>query len=729
MSLRLTDGQIENRDRAREFAADRIAPWADEIDQRQTPPENVLTAMRGYLGAALPEQWGGGGLDPVSYGLVTEEIGKACSSVRSLMTVHNMSAQVIARIGNQDQREDLLPRLCTGERVIAFALSEPNVGSSTHALETQAVEHGDGYLLNGAKKWITFGQIADFFLVFAHCDQRPIALVVDRHSDGLSVTPVRDLLGTRGSMLAELRFDDVAVPSSRQARPDRHGGELRGQRRARPRKVLRRLGQYRHNPGVPGRLRLLHPATSAGWATAQGLPTRPSAPDRHARRAHRRPRTLLSQRLPAPGRRPSGGDGNLHGQVLRSQRGHPSRHRRGPPAWRERLQHGVPSRPLPARCHRDGNRRGDARDPSGFPGELRVPAAVFGLGRLRIGDLMSIKCVVWDLDDTLWRGTLLEGDDLVLAPGVGDVVRELDNRGILQSIASKNDHDAAWARVTAFGLDEFFLYPQICWADKSDSVRTIADHLGIGLDTVALVDDQAFERDEVRHVLPSVMTIDAADIGRMLDMLRMRPRFVTAESKIRRKMYVVDELRRRLENEFPGTRAEFLATLGMRVTIRAAGEPDLRRAEELTIRANQLNTTGRPYSYEELNALTMSPDHLLLVAGLEDRYGTSGTVGLALIDRGSSAWLIRLFITSCRVVTRGVGGIMMTHILESAKRSGVGLRAEFVHNDRNRMMYMTYKFHGFRKVAGHGDTALLEHDLENIRPYPRGVTVQVPASP
>src|SRR5262249_31323209 len=117
---------------------------------------------------------------------------------------------------------------------------------------------------------------------------------------------------------------------------------------------------------------------------------------------------------------------------------------------------------------------------------------------------------------------------------------------------------------------------------------------------------------------------------------------------------------------------------------------------------------------------------LLLVAGLEDRYGTSGTVGLALIEQGSRAWLIRLFITSCRVVTRGVGGIMMTHILESAKRRGVGLRAEFIHNDSNRMMYLTYKFHGFRKVAGHGNTVLLEHDLENIRPYPRGVTVQAP---
>src|SRR5947199_5439879 len=109
------------------------------------------------------------------------------------MTAHNMSAQAIARIGDPDQRKDLLPRLGTGEQVIAFALSEPNVGSSTQALETEAVEHGDGYLLTGTKKWVTYGQIADLFLVFAHCDHRPVALVVDRHSDGLSVTAVRDL--------------------------------------------------------------------------------------------------------------------------------------------------------------------------------------------------------------------------------------------------------------------------------------------------------------------------------------------------------------------------------------------------------------------------------------------------------------------------------------------------------------------------------------------------------
>lgn len=111
----------------------------------------------------------------------------------------------------------------------------------------------------------------------------------------------------------------------------------------------------------------------------------------------------------------------------------------------------------------------------------------------------------------------------------------------------------------------------------------------------------------------------------------MRPRFITNESKVRRKMCQADILRNRSQKTSPGTSEEFLGTLGMCVTIRAAREADLQRAEELTIRTNQLNTTGRTYSYEELRTLLDSRNHLLLVVNLEDRYGSSGTVGLALI--------------------------------------------------------------------------------------------------
>ena len=334
------------------------------------------------------------------------------------------------------------------------------------------------------------------------------------------------------------------------------------------------------------------------------------------------------------------------------------------------------------------------------------------------------KCLVWDLDDTLWQGTLLEGDDLALTPGVREVIEELDGRGILQSVASRNDHDPAWARLTEFGLAGYFLHPQIGWASKSQSIRTIADLLGIGVDTIVLVDDQAFERDEVRYSLPEVRTVDAADIGELLGMDALRPRFITDESAMRRRIYQAEIRRDQGAEEFPGTREEFLATLGMSMRIRAAGELDLRRAEELTIRTNQLNTTGRTYSYEELRALCTAPDHRLLVAELADRYGSSGTIGLALIGCDPGEWLVKLLITSCRVLSRGAGGIMISHILQAAEREGVRLRARFVANDRNRMMYVTYRFHGFREIGAEGDRILLEHDLKNIRPYPRYVTVE-----
>jgi glutaryl-CoA dehydrogenase (non-decarboxylating) len=221
MDIRLIDSQLDCRDQARQFASEQIAPWADQIDQQQATPNSVLAAIRmsGYLGAALPVHWGGRGIDPVSYGLVTEEIGKVCSSVRSLMTVHNMSAQALAKLGSPDQHKRWLPDLCAGKKIIAFALSEPNVGSAAHAVETSAAECDNVYLLNGLKRWITYGQIADLFLVFAHCDCKPIAFVVERDSDGLSVKPMKDVFGTRGSMLAEVRFDNVPVPKSHQLGP------------------------------------------------------------------------------------------------------------------------------------------------------------------------------------------------------------------------------------------------------------------------------------------------------------------------------------------------------------------------------------------------------------------------------------------------------------------------------------------------------------------------------
>jgi FkbH-like protein len=340
----------------------------------------------------------------------------------------------------------------------------------------------------------------------------------------------------------------------------------------------------------------------------------------------------------------------------------------------------------------------------------------------------SIKCVVWDLDETLWQGTLAEQAAVSLTSGAGEVVRELDRRGILQSIASRNDFDVAWRQVAAFGLDEYFLCPQIGWTRKSDSVQRIAEALGIGLDAILFVDDQPFERDEVCFALPAVTTFDAADLAALLQLPALRPAHVTSEARMRRQMYQADLRRQQSEAAFPGTRSAFLATLGMRLTVRRAGETDLRRAEELTMRTNQLNTTGRTFAAGALGELARSPDYRVLVADLEDRYGSSGTVGLALIELGADGWLVKLFITSCRVINRGIGTMLLAHILRSARDCGARLRAEFVPTDRNRIMYLTYKFSGFVDAGERDGTLLLEHPLQDIRPIPPYVTVYADAS-
>ena len=338
----------------------------------------------------------------------------------------------------------------------------------------------------------------------------------------------------------------------------------------------------------------------------------------------------------------------------------------------------------------------------------------------------GVKCVVWDLDHTVWNGILLEDDRVELRPGVAEILRVLDERGILQSVASRNDHDRAMARLEELGIAEYFLHPHINWNAKGENVAAIAKALNIGLDTFVFIDDQPFEREEVAFACPDVRTMDAADLSGLLGLPEMNPEFITDDSRKRRQMYMADIERGRAEEGFNGPSEEFLRTLQMRFVLAPCSEADLQRAEELTVRTNQLNTTGYTYDYDELNVFRQSPDHLLLVAGLDDRFGTYGKIGLALVEKTTPEyWTIKLLLMSCRVMSRGVGTIMMSHVMSEAKAAGAKLRAEFKSNGRNRMMEVTYRFGGFREVEKHGDLVIYEHDLETIQPFPDYVRVDV----
>lgn len=319
----------------------------------------------------------------------------------------------------------------------------------------------------------------------------------------------------------------------------------------------------------------------------------------------------------------------------------------------------------------------------------------------------KIKCLVWDLDNTLWDGVLLEGDELILRPGVEKTIIELDNRGILHSIASRNEPEATLEQLARFGLDQYFLAPQIGWNPKSESIATIAEQLNIGIGSLAFVDDQEFEREEVSFTHPQVLCVDASEVADLPERPEFTPTFLTDESRLRRAMYQSSVQRDTAEREFTGSSEDFLRTLDMVFTIHPADTDDLQRAEELTIRTNQLNSTGRMFSYDELDQLATDPGHLLLVASLEDRHGTYGTIGLALVEKGTERWVIKLLLMSCRVMSRGVGTVLLNHIMRLACDVGVRLEADFVPTDRNRIMYVTYRFAGFTETERQGDAVIL----------------------
>lgn len=331
----------------------------------------------------------------------------------------------------------------------------------------------------------------------------------------------------------------------------------------------------------------------------------------------------------------------------------------------------------------------------------------------------TIKLLVWDLDNTLWRGTLLEDDSVSLMESAVSTIKALDERGILHSIASKNDHDVAMAKLKELGIDKYFLYPQVNWNSKASNIRTIATSINIGLDAVAFIDDQPFEREEVRYSLPEVLTLDATELEGLIGRDEFNPPFITDDSARRREMYIADIERKRAEEEFIGPSEEFLASLDMEFTIAAAQEEDLKRAEELTVRTHQLNTTGYTYSFDELNAFRQSPDHFLLIASLDDKFGTYGKIGLTLIEKQEGVWRIKLFLMSCRVMSRGVGTVFINHLLNLAHEAGVRVQAEFLSNGRNRMMLITYKLGGFKEVERSYDFILFEHDGRNVQPHPK----------
>jgi FkbH-like protein len=338
-------------------------------------------------------------------------------------------------------------------------------------------------------------------------------------------------------------------------------------------------------------------------------------------------------------------------------------------------------------------------DVAELAGTPRADVLVSGLAPKSSSERPKVKCVIWDLDNTLWKGTLVEDDLLGLSLRADAVlaIQELDRKGILQSVASKNDPDVALAALRHFGIADYFLYPQISWAPKSQGIRAIAQKLNISTDTFAFVDDQAFERAEVLSQHPEVLAIDAAAISLLAthDRLNME---VTPEALGRRQFYQEEARRATALAAAPVEYEEFLRSCEMRVEISRLNRDDTPRVHELTQRTNQLNIWTSRFTLEEIEKLLHDGSSLRgFTVRAADRFGSYGLIGFCVLDEAEGQ--IKDLMFSCRIQGKLVGEAFIAWLNSRHTHSARPLQARYRPTRKNGPARALLAAAGFRQAG------------------------------
>jgi FkbH-like protein len=346
--------------------------------------------------------------------------------------------------------------------------------------------------------------------------------------------------------------------------------------------------------------------------------------------------------------------------------------------------------------------------------KLQVPAA-------------KVKCVAWDLDDTLWKGILAEDSERSLVPRVEalDLVKRLDERGIIQTVVSKNNLADAWPVIERLGLQEYFLFPAINWQPKSSNLSEIAAKLNLNLDAFALIDDSPFERAEVQSALPQVRIYADDQISHLLSYSEFDIP-VSETSKKRRASYQTEVNREKAREAADGNYETFLRSCEIKLRLFVPhDEAQIQRCLELIQRANQLNLSNTRYTAEEFRDLLSRPEVLCVAMDCSDRFGAYGIVGFASIDESGRRPILRDLVLSCRVARKRVEHAFIQWLArrESARASDA-LVAALVRTDRNAPILQVFDDLNFRAAGQDCGRSVVELPLDSNLDTERIITVE-----
>lgn len=265
----------------------------------------------------------------------------------------------------------------------------------------------------------------------------------------------------------------------------------------------------------------------------------------------------------------------------------------------------------------------------------------------------KIKCVIWDLDNTLWEGTLIEDKHVRIKPELVALIKHFDSCGIVNSIVSKNNKEEVNIILEQTGLSEYFVFPKINWLPKSVNINKIVQQMNINPDTILFVDDNPFELNEVSMSLPEITCIEPQDVVNFSKCERFNM-VITSDSRKRRSTYKMLEAMILEEENWEGNIDDFLISCKIKLTISKPTESEIPRCFELLQRTNQLNSSGRRLSLEEVREFAYSDNADCYVLRSADKFGDYGIVGFVIIEKNQDKRCITDFVISCRVANKKI---------------------------------------------------------------------------
>ena len=293
-----------------------------------------------------------------------------------------------------------------------------------------------------------------------------------------------------------------------------------------------------------------------------------------------------------------------------------------------------------------------------------------------------VKCIVFDLDNTIWNGTLDANDDVKLNENISEYIKSAFEKGVVLAIASKNNYEQAYKKIVELGIEKYFYKFYISWDDKYKAIKDLADKLNISVEHILFIDDSDIELTEALYYIPTLQVLNVKDIDLLKQYLN-DDSVLTDEAKNRNKIYKILEERKKTEEQMP--KEEFLKYCNIKISIDIAKKEEFFRINELLSRTNQM----------KLNKISKNEEYTIFSIKMTDIFADYGIVGTTIIKESENTIEIKYFAISCKVEGRNIGKNVIEYIKKIAKKKKKNIEAKYIYNLKNEKLKALFVLNGF----------------------------------